>query len=182
MLTTILLSSLLFLAGSAPAQDSPIRVGDSSTKTPPGTPGTSLQHKHFIPNGDNYYVEEKGYTSGCFEVVGGPPRPPQPLGKVWTLVLSNNVVLNTADGARIDIVYSGQPVQTGTAPNGDEVHQLVGNKLTSGDLSINHGKVSKYPVSATAFQKPLRLVIHYCKIIKDGSLDCRDANDKDTCK
>ncbi len=169
MRTTILLSTLLFLAGSALAQDSPITVGDSGSQLPPAAgkkAGTTvhsinLQHKHFNPNGDNYHVQDSGYKTVCFEVAGV-PRPLVSLGQSWTLVLSDGVVLTTTDGNRIDIVYSGKQVAKGTA-GGDEVHKVVGDQLTSGDLSTKPGTWTTYPASGTTPSKPLTFKIHYCQ-------------------
>jgi hypothetical protein len=164
MRTTILLSSLLFLAGYALAQDSPITVGDSSSQPPlPGTKAgtrghsTYLQHKHFTPNGDNYYVADKGYKAACFEVSGA-PRPPILLDRSWTLVLSDGIVLTTTDGNRVDIVYSGKPIDKSTTTDGD-VHKAVDDQLTSGWL-INGGQATKYPTGGAT--SPLEFQIHYC--------------------
>jgi hypothetical protein len=191
MRTTILLSSLLFLAGSALAQDSPIRVGDSSSQQfpPPGkktgTRGhsTYVQHKQFQSNGANHYVEDKDHKAGCFEVVGGPPRPPVSLlDQQWTLTLNDGVTLSSTDGKKVDIDYKGKPHVPHNAPNGDQQHYVTGDQLTSGDLLIDQGKPTTYPVSATAFTSPLTFKIHYCQIKSDGSLDCTGDTGKDTCK
>jgi hypothetical protein len=173
MRTTILLSTLLFLAGSALAQDSPITVGDSSR---PPKPGTSLQHKQFNGNGDNYHVRDPRHTAACFEVVGGPP--PVSLDLQWTLALNDGVVLTTTDGNRVDIVYNGRKPDQSTLPGGDQQHKLTGAPLTSGWL-INGGKATLYP--AGAFTSPLTFVIHYCTPKSGGTFDCTDTNGKNAC-
>ena len=178
MRTTILIGSLLFLAGYALAQDSPITVGDSSR--PPKDQSVSLQHKHFNNNGDNYHVKDGVNKAACFEVVGGPPSPPVSLGQQWALVLNDGVVLTTTNGNRIDIVYNGKKVNKGTAPNGDDQHKVVGDQLTLGWL-INGGQATAYPVNSTAYTPPLRFQIHYCKPKSDGSLDCTDTTGKNAC-
>jgi hypothetical protein len=179
MRTTILIGSLLFLAGYAPAQDSPITVGDSSTQPPPagkqaGTTGHSIyvQHKHFNGNGDNYHVKDKDNQAACFDVVNLPPNRPVPLGQQWTLVLSDGVVLTTTDGNRVDIVYNGKQVNKGSAPNKDDLHTVVGDQLTSGWL-INGGQATAYPVNPTTPATSQTFIIHYCPA-KGGVVNCKD--------
>ena len=188
MRTTILIGSLLFLAGYGLAQDSPITVGDSSSQPPlpgkkAGTRGasTSLQHAHFNGNGDNYHVKDHGNKAACFEVVNLPRNPRVLLGQQWTIVLNDGVVLTTTDGNRIDVVYNGKKVTPGGTPSVDEVHTVVGDSLTS-EWLINGGQATEYSVSTTPFQKPFRFKIHYCTPKAGGSLDCTDASGKDACQ
>jgi hypothetical protein len=166
MRTTILLSTLLFLAGSALAQDSPITVGDSSSqqfppgqKTGRGVHAISLKHQQFKPNGANAYVQDTGYKAACFEMLGG-LRPPVSLGQNWTLALSDDVVLTTTDGNRIDIDYKGKQVKKVTTSGGDE-HKVVGDQLTWGKLS-NNGTTVKRPLGNETPSSPLTFIIHYC--------------------
>jgi hypothetical protein len=176
MRTTILLSTLLFLAGSAPAQDSPITVGDSSPvprpvppQPPPikaGSTGGSIYVGHPNLKRDSankiYYVSETGHKAACFEMVGDSSKPLSLLGKRWEFTLNDGVVLRSTkfhqndDPNRIEIDYGGKsPV---THPHS---HEVVGDQLTSGKLEIKGGKTTQYPPGP----KPpsLSFTIHYCQ-------------------
>jgi len=174
MRTTFLLSSLLFLAGSALAQqDSPITVGDSSQFPPAqkkaGTTGHSilLQHKQFQSNGANDYVDDKGLAAACLEMVGAPP-PPVPLPKTWNLTLNDNVELKSVNGQRIDIDYKGKTPVPHNPTTGDQQREIVGDQLTSVGLSVDHGKPTTYPPSGTP-PSSQNFIIHYCP-----KGDCKD--------
>ena len=186
MRTTILLSTLLFLAGYAAAQDSPITVGDTSSQPPlsgkkAGTKGhsTYLQHKQFQSNGG--YVEDPDHKVGCFEVVGWSHLPIPLLDQQWTLTLNDKIELKSTKVTRVDIDYKSKKHKKGKAANGDETHTVAGDQLTSGDLSINHGTPTTYPVNPTTPASSQTFIIHYCQITTTG-VDCTDpVTHVDTC-
>jgi hypothetical protein len=175
MRTTILLSSLLFLAGSALAQDSPITVGDSG-RPKDKDPSFYVQHKQFQYNG-GFFVYDPGYQVACFEMVSGDVA--DLTKKAWTLTLHDSgVVMTSTDGKVIDIGYKQNPIVLHNMPNGDHQHQVVGFPLKSGDLSITGGKTITYPPGSGKITpaSPLKLVIHYCL---NGN--CKDSTGKDPC-
>jgi hypothetical protein len=167
MRTTILLSTLLFLAGSALAQDSPITVGDSGRPGPP--PAYYVEHKQFQYNG-GFFVYDPGYQVACFEMVPGDITPLAK--KQWTLTLNDSgVVVTSTDGKMIDIDYKENPVVFHNMPNGDHQHQVAGYPLKSGTLSITGGKTITFPPGTDKITpaSKLKLIIHYCL---NG--DCKD--------
>ena len=167
MRTTILLGTLLFLAGCALAQDSPITVGDSGSKVPPASTKTG---RH-IPSGQSLYVENDqfqydhthfisvpGYKAACFVMSPGAFTPVS-LSAPWKLALNGNgVTLSSTDGNRIEIDYKQKPIVLHNMPNGDQRHEVTGEQLASGTLS-NTGSPNK---TYTPNGPHKSFVIHYC--------------------
>jgi hypothetical protein len=176
MRTTILLSSLLFLAGSALAQqDSPITVGDSGRI--PGLPGgkaatrsasTYVGHSQFRYDGPNkvHHVAEAGYQAGCFDIDPRPAKftPVNLVGKTWTLDLDDGSgsvrlmqLLNLNKPERIEIILDKHQVIARSPAAGRLSLEMVGYALTSATLTVGNNKLPAYPYSSGS-----NFVIHYC--------------------
>jgi len=174
MRTTILIGSLLFLAGYAPAQqDSPITVGDTAPIIPgagakqrptkKAAPGnstyvghSSFQHDPTDSGKKSYFVLESGYKAACFEMtpkgVVPPPNPVSLLGQSWELKLNTGIKLNsTGDPSKIEIRYPKDAID-------DVQYHEIDDPLIWGDLKIDGGKAVRY----TPSKSPKQFVIHYC--------------------
>jgi hypothetical protein len=175
MRTTILLSSLLFLAGYALAQDSPITVGDTGPiiihrkKSPPNkiasNTSTWVKHAQFQYDGPSkiHHVSDQGYQAACFEMVGDTSNKPRSLsGAQWTLTLNNGEVKlqqSKKDPSRIEIALDQSQVIAHSPAAGMLSLELVKYPLTSATLTVDNGNPTTYTPSGT----PKLFEIHYCK-------------------
>lgn len=176
MRTKILIGSLLFLAGSALAQDSPITVGDSSSQPPlpgkkTGTRGVStyVGHWQFKYDGPNkkHHVSEAGRQAACFDI---DPRPasftPVTLaGKTWTLDVDDGsgkdkVTLQASNPKkleRIEITLDKHQVIAHSLAKDRLSLEVENFALNSATLTVNNSTLPPYPYSSGT-----NFVIRYC--------------------
>jgi hypothetical protein len=155
MRTTILLSTLLFLAGYALAQDSPIRVGDSSSI--PGLPGkkaapstqpkkqgkkavsagsTFVEYSEFKFDGPGkvHHVSKPGYQAACFDIKPRPGNftPVSLAGKPWSLDLrdSKNVTVTLM---RAELKQDNNPERIQILL---DQHQVTARSLAKGGVGL----------------------------------------------
>ena len=210
MRTTILLSSLLFLAGYAPAQDSPITVGDtapiipgagakrrapkkadastkkvavSTTKAAASTP-TFVGHPTFQYDGSSkiHHVSDQNYRAACFTAVPNPSGLPP---KVSLLDNKWNLVLNVDKKVELRSDKTGNRVEI-------DIHDKQGtiHGGATGKVSL---EVANYPPTSAeltvdgttypykAMGSDYKFFIHYCQII-NNSVDCTDSAGVDACQ
>ena len=203
MRTTILLSTLLFLAGSALAQDSPITVGDSSSI--PGLPGkkaapskqpkeqgkkavspasTFVGYSEFQFDGPNkiHHVTDKVRRAACLTADPTPKGLPPKVSLIdnkWSLALNGDkkVELRSAkDGNRVEIdIHDKQGTIYGVVAGKVNV-EVPSYPPTSASLTVGSTTYS-YPSMGSDYQ----FFIHYCQI-KGKVVDCTDSTGKDACQ
>ncbi|MGA2271700.1 MAG: hypothetical protein ABSH44_24825 [Bryobacteraceae bacterium] len=196
MRTTILLSSLLFLAGYATAQDSPITVGDTGpiiigghgkqgpTRKAATSGSTYVGHSQFQYDGPNniHHVSDQDHEAACFTVDPAPTGfTPVPLsGKKWVLTLNDKKEVelrstNTPSRIEIDVKQRHAIIHS---PAAGKLSLEVDYPLTSAvlavtDVTTNITTTTPYTPKGT----PKYFIIHYCQV-KGTGLDCTDPTTK----